>query len=88
MTVLMKIRELQGESQQDSWEIKEEGEGVGRGEWLAIIYQNHQNRRRQTFLRRGDLSKVDIWDYVVLDSQLYHIYVWTSSNKGHWELVL
>ena len=54
MTVLMKIRELQGEAQQDSWKIEELGV-----EWLAII---HQNRTRQTFLIRGDLSKVDIWE--------------------------
>lgn len=67
MTVLMKIRELQGESQQDPWKIEEKGEGGEGGgaggeggvEWLAII---HQNRTRQTFLIRGDLSKVDIWE--------------------------
>lgn len=31
MTVLMKIIELQEESQQDPWKIKEEGEGGGGG---------------------------------------------------------
>jgi len=52
MTVLMKIRDYK-ESLNGILERlrKRERGGV---EWLAMIHQNHQTRRRQTFFRRGD----------------------------------